>query len=61
MKTLVDERLVEESARFALRHGCDDCVHFDGARCGDAWPTAPHRLPVVRDTIVVFCKEFEAA
>jgi len=61
MKTLVDARLEDESTRFALRHTCDDCVHFDGARCGDAWPTEPHRLPLVRDAVVVFCKEFEAA
>ena len=33
-------------------------VHFDGARCGDAWPTEQHRLPLARDE-VVFCKEFE--
>ena len=61
MKTVVDERLVDECARFALRHRCEDCAHFDGERCGDAWPTEPHRLPIVRDAIVVFCKEFEAA
>ncbi|HEX4512753.1 MAG TPA: hypothetical protein VH054_04430 [Polyangiaceae bacterium] len=61
MKTKVDDRLVEESARFALRHRCEDCVHWDGARCGDAWPTEPHRVPVVRDAIVVFCKGFEGA
>ena len=61
MKTVADERLVEESARFALRHRCDDCVHADGERCGNGWPTEPHRLPVIRDAIVVFCKEFEGA
>ena len=65
MRTLVDERLIEESARFALRHRCDDCVHFDGERCGDAWPTEAHRLPLAQlrpgDAVVVFCKEFEAA
>ena len=61
MKTLVDERLIEEAARFGLRHRCDDCVHWDGVRCGDAWPTEAHRLPIASEAIVVFCKEFEAA
>jgi hypothetical protein len=61
MKTIVDERFLDEAARYALRHRCDDCVHFDGARCGDAWPTEHHRLPVTQNqtAIVVFCKEFE--
>ncbi len=59
MKTRVDDRLREEAARFVLRHTCDDCCHFDGSRCGEDWPTAQHRLPLVEEGEVVFCKEFE--
>ena len=61
MRTSVDERLRDEAARFSLRHTCDACAHFDGARCGDAWPTEQHRLPLAGESTVVFCKEFELA
>ena len=65
MKTHVDDRLRDEAARFSLRHTCDDCAHFDGARCASEWPTREHRLPIHRaiahGAIVVFCKEFEVA
>ena len=61
MKTLVDERLLDEAERFRLRHSCEDCAHFDGARCGDAWPTEEHRLPVVNGSFIVFCKQFESS
>ena len=59
MKIRADARLAEEAERFAFRHTCDDCSHFDGARCGDDWPTAEHRLPIAVAREVVFCKEFE--
>ncbi len=53
-------RFLDEAARFALRHRCDDCVHFDdaGAVCGHGYPTAEHRDG---RRLVVFCKEFELA
>jgi hypothetical protein len=60
MRTRVDARLLDEAERFSLRHACEHCCHFDGERCGEAWPTAPHRLPLAKDE-VVFCKEFELA
>ena len=59
MKIRVDERLEREAERFRFRFRCDDCAHFDGARCGDGWPTREHRLPLARDGVIVFCKQFE--
>ncbi len=61
MKTVVDGRLESEAERYAFRFRCDDCCHFDGARCGDDWPTPEHRLPLARGGVVVFCKQFEIA
>lgn len=61
MKTTVDDRLRREAARFTLRHTCEDCCHFDGVRCGDAWPTTEHRLPIARADTIAFCKQFEVA
>jgi hypothetical protein len=60
VKTPVDARLREESARFALRFRCDDCVHFrsETAACAHGYPTDEHRGPV-EGPFVVFCKEFE--
>ncbi len=65
MRTVVDERLREEAVRFAFVHRCDECVHSASAEneiaCASEWPTADHRLPIATASIVVFCKEFEAA
>ncbi len=63
MKTLVDERLQREAAANALRHRCDDCVHFDveRERCAHGYPTTEHRAVLVPGELIVFCKEFELA
>lgn len=67
MKTVVDERLVREANACALRHRCDDCVHFapETERCAHGYPTTEHRTPLRLDggapAVVVFCKEFELA
>jgi hypothetical protein len=62
VKTVVDDRLLEEAERFALRFACEDCAHFDGGgeRCLHAFPTAPHRRALLRPgSVLSFCKEFE--
>jgi hypothetical protein len=62
MKTLVDQRLVEEARAAELRFRCDDCAHFDNAaeRCVHGYPVEPHRPPpLAAGDTVVFCKEFE--
>jgi len=59
MKTLVDEKLREEAARFRLVYRCDDCAHFTGSACAHEWPTKPHRKSL-QNAFIVFCKEFEA-
>ena len=61
MKTVVDDRLRDEAARFSLVHRCDECAHWSGEACSAEWPTAEHRLPIAAAPIVVFCKEFEAS
>lgn len=58
----VDERLRAEAERFALRFGCESCVHFDPERrlCGNGYPTAPHfGVDLARTESLEFCKEFE--
>ncbi len=61
MKTRVDERLRDEARRFALRFACEDCAHFDGARCGNGWPGRVARsLDEPGVTEIELCKEFEA-
>ena len=61
MKTLVDETLRLEAARFTLLYRCDDCAHFDHEQevCSHGYPTDPHRKSL-RDEFIVFCKEFDA-
>lgn len=62
MITPVTLRLVDESARFALKFSCPDCVHYDprAAACGNGYPAEPHLEPALEDrSEVVFCKEFE--
>lgn len=68
MRTLVDARLREEAARYALRFACEDCAHFDpggSGRCSLEYPASPRRdalgPPPARDetTELELCKEFE--
>jgi len=62
VKTQVDERLVDEAARFGLRFACEDCAHFaaDEGECAHGYPTAPHRRALLRSGgVVTFCKEFD--
>jgi hypothetical protein len=56
----------EESARFGLRHTCEDCAHFDLERelCSHGYPTEAHRARATLEdegSFVVFCKEWELA
>jgi hypothetical protein len=60
MRTVVDDRLREEAARFQLRFACDDCAHFDDARarCSLGYPAAPRR-DALSGTHLELCKEFD--
>jgi hypothetical protein len=60
VKTLVDERLRLEVARYDFRFACDDCAHFDasGARCSLDYPAAPRR-DALQGTELELCKSFE--
>jgi hypothetical protein len=60
VKTVVDERFREESARFRLRFACDDCAHFDagGSRCSMEFPAEPRR-DALDQPFVELCKSFE--
>ncbi len=60
MKTPVDAKLKAEAEQFRLRFRCDDCVHFDGARCAHGYPTEEHRR-TLEQAFIVFCKELEIA
>ena len=62
MKTLVDERLIDEAERFAFRFACEDCAHFDtrGESCSLAYPATPRRVDL-RRTHLELCKTFECA
>ena len=59
MKTRVDLVLREEARRFALRFACDDCAHWTGEACGNAWPTRVEADAITAGDEVIFCKEFE--
>ena len=66
MRTTVDAELREQTARYALRCCCEECVYLDATTdcCAHEWPTAEHRrarLASRETTQVVFCKEFELA
>jgi hypothetical protein len=69
MRTAVDERLREESERFAFRFTCEHCAHWEGdARCSLGYPSEPHRLIDLRSLVelgskrsIEFCKAFELA
>jgi hypothetical protein len=59
MKTRVTPILREEARRFGFRFACNDCVHYDGARCGEGWPDRVERNAIAERDEVVFCKQFE--
>lgn len=63
MKLQRDERLVDESAQYALRMHCEDCALWDDERdrCAHGYPTNEHRRPTSPSLPVVFCKDFELA
>jgi len=60
MKTLVDDRLRAEVARFGFRFACEDCAHFDDVvpRCTLAYPLAPRRDSLAMPQLQL-CKEFD--
>ena len=60
MRVLVDERLIGDIRRYALRFTCRDCVHFlpGTGTCAHEWPNQEHlALPAAGEFL--FCKEFE--
>jgi hypothetical protein len=59
VKTRVDPVLRDEARRFAFRFACDDCAHWTGTACGNAWPTFVPQGAIDEGDEVVFCKEFE--
>ena len=62
MKTLVDERLVDEARRYRLRFCCEDCAYVDPTTlaCSEEYPNEAHRgVELQRVTAVFFCKRFE--
>jgi hypothetical protein len=62
--SLVDERLRQEAEQFALRFGCESCVHFapEARACGNGYPTRPHLgVQLSRVSTLEFCKDFELA
>ncbi len=62
MKTLVDDQLREEAARFRLRFTCADCAYYDEAasQCSHGYPHEPHCLTALAEMHeLLFCKEFE--
>lgn len=67
MRTVVDQRLCEESERFSFRFTCEHCAHWENdARCSLGYPSEPHRLVELNRLIelhgersIEFCKAFE--
>lgn len=62
MLSRVDEEFRDQVRRFALRFGCESCMHFDteGQSCCNGYPTAPHlRLDLDSIRSLLFCKMFE--
>ncbi len=62
MKTLVDERLRAEAARYDLRFACPNCAYFDelAQRCAEGYPIDEHRETELSRREILFCKLFEA-
>ena len=64
MRHLVDDRLLDEVARFRLQYSCEACAHFDVGeeRCGEGYPNEEHRQrPIQLRAWLCFCKAFELA
>jgi hypothetical protein len=62
VQTTVDERLCEESERFAFRFTCEHCSHFAAteSQCSLGYPLKAHHLIDLRSKqSVEFCKSFE--
>jgi len=63
MLTPLDPRFVAETALYALRATCADCVHFENetSSCSLSYPTDAHRsFPApTPGALFVFCKAFE--
>jgi hypothetical protein len=61
MRTPIDEQLLEETSRYALKYTCEACAHFnvvDGS-CSLGYPNGGHRLvPLQLGKKLTFCKEF---
>jgi hypothetical protein len=60
VRTVVDDRLRLEAARFSFRFACEDCAHFDApaARCSLSYPAAPRR-DALSGRHLELCKAFE--
>jgi hypothetical protein len=63
VRTVVDQRLLDEAKRFAFRFACEDCAHFDvGAdRCSLSYPATPRREDLSCRADLELCKTFECA
>ncbi|MGC4064281.1 MAG: hypothetical protein QM784_06470 [Polyangiaceae bacterium] len=62
MRTLVDDLLVEQTLRFRLRYGCENCAHFASSSetCSLGYPNDMHREHLLQaGTKITFCKEFD--
>lgn len=63
MRVPRDQTFDLQRERFALRHCCEDCCHFDLSQgaCAHEWPLKGHRLADYArpSPDVLFCKEFE--
>lgn len=62
MQTPVDDRLIEEAAKYRLRFACPDCAHFQpkSRSCSNGYPAQPHlATELVPQAVVIFCKSFE--
>jgi hypothetical protein len=62
MRTIVDDTLRQEAARYRLRFGCEHCAHFASERraCAEGFPNGPHLDVNVETTAALeFCKSFE--
>jgi len=62
VKTVVDQNLRLEAAKYNLRFTCEHCAHFDEARgeCAEGYPNEPHRrVRAFSAETLEFCKSFE--
>jgi hypothetical protein len=62
MLTRVDDEFRDQARRFALRFGCESCIHFDaeGQSCSNGYRTTAHsRLDLDSIRWLLFCKMFE--